>query len=139
MEKKAVNKKIDKKAVVEKAEKKEIAKKSVVQKTPIKSEKLAVIKTGGKQYKVREGEELLVEKLKDEKAVTFSEVLLVADGKDVKIGTPFIDKAKVEAKVLSEEKGKKVIVFKMKAKKRYRKKTGHRQKYTKVKIEKISA
>lgn len=105
--------------------------------------KIAVIKTGGKQYKVQEKEILRVEKLPVEegKSVAFDQVLLVSDekGKDVKIGTPIVDKAKVTAKVLEQGKAKKVTVIKYKAKVRYTRKKGHRQPYTKVQIEKISA
>ena len=113
------------------------AKKEPLKKTQI----FAIIKTGGKQYKVKEGQELLVEKLegKEGEKVTFENVLLIAKDKDVKIGTPTVSQAKVEGKIISQEKGKKIIVFKMKPKKRYRKKAGHRQLLTRVKIEKISA
>ena len=113
----------------------------------------AVIKTGGKQYKVQEGDTLSVEKLdhKGEKVV-FDQVLLWANdpvklpkgnngaSKDleIKIGKPFIPGAKVEAKVIEEGKGKKKIVFRYKAKTRRRKKKGHRQPFTKVQITKIS-
>lgn len=103
----------------------------------------AIIKTGGKQYKIKEGETLEVEKLDGEKGETveFNDVLLVYNDKDkVEIGTPKVSGAKVVAKVLNPEiKGEKVTIVKYKPKKRYRRKTGHRQKYTKVKIEKIVA
>ena len=100
----------------------------------------AVIKTGGKQYKVQEGDTLSVEKLdhKDDKVV-FDQVLLVANSKDIKVGKPLVSGAKVEAKVLEDGKGKKKIVFRYKAKTRRRKKKGHRQLYTKVQITKIVA
>lgn len=105
--------------------------------------KIAVIKTGGKQYKVKENDVLKVEKLPAEegKAVTFDEVLLIADedGKDVKVGTPKLEKAKVTGKVLEQARDKKVSVVKYKSKIRYKRNIGHRQPYTKVKIEKISA
>jgi len=101
----------------------------------------AVIKTGGKQYKVKQGETLKVEKLDVEKDTTFdfNEVLLVADkkGDDVKIGAPTVEGAKVTAKVLEQGRDKKIDVIKYKRKVRYRKKYGHRQAYTQVKIEKI--
>lgn len=100
----------------------------------------AVIKTGGKQYKVQEGDTLSVEKLEHTTdKVTFDQVLLLADDKDVKVGKPLVSGAKVEAKVLEEGKGEKKIVFRYKAKTRRRKKKGHRQLYTKVQITKITA
>ena len=100
----------------------------------------AIIKTGGKQYKVAEGDVLAIEKLKtqSEKEVEFSEVLLVVNG-EVKVGRPFVEGAKVLAIILEEGKGKKKMVFRYKAKTRQRKKKGHRQPYTKVQITKISA
>ncbi len=100
--------------------------------------KFAVIRTGGKQYKVSEGDVLEVEKL-DVKAgdkVSFEEVLLVAD-KDVKVGAPVVDGAVVEAKVVDQVKGEKISGFKYKAKARYRRRYGHRQQLTKVEIKKI--
>lgn len=101
----------------------------------------AIIKTGGKQYKVTEGDSIFVEKLDaDEGAsVTFDEVLAVADGDTVKVGAPFVEGAKVTAKVEKNGKGKKIRVFKYKAKSNYRRRMGHRQPFTKVVIEKISA
>lgn len=100
----------------------------------------AVIETGGKQYKVQEGDVITVEKLKAEAGdtITFDKVLLMSDGKEVKVGTPYLAEA-VTGSVVENGKGKKVIIFKYKAKKDYRKKQGHRQPYTKVKIEKINA
>ncbi len=100
----------------------------------------AVIKTGGKQYQVKEGDVIFVEKLDKEEGatVTFDEVLAVG-GDEFKAGTPFVEGASVSGKVLGQTKGKKVIIFKFKAKKGYRNKTGHRQPYTKVQIEKINA
>jgi|SRR3989339_132885 len=103
---------------------------------------LAIIKTGGKQYKVKEGDKLKIEKLEgmeEGKTVKFDEVLLAGDEKDLKIGQPFLTKAKVEATVLqAEEKGKKVQMVKYKAKKRYSVKKGHRQPFTEVQITKIT-
>lgn len=101
----------------------------------------AVIETGGKQYKVSEGDVLFVEKLDVEAgdAVTFDKVLVVADGENVKIGAPVVAGATVSAKVEKNGKAKKIYVFKMKRKKNYRNKKGHRQPYTKVTIEKINA
>ena len=99
----------------------------------------AIIKTGGKQYRVQEGDVLSVEKLLHEgEKVSFNEVLLWSDETEVKVGKPFLSGAKVEAKVLEDGKGKKKIVFRFKAKTRRRKKKGHRQPFTKVQITKIS-
>src|SRR5437870_1340292 len=95
----------------------------------------AVIKTGGKQYKVAEGDVLEIEKLEGaEGEIKFEEVLLFANDDDVKIGAPMISGAHVTAKVLEHGKGEKKIVFKYKSKTRQRKKKGHRQPYTKVQI-----
>lgn len=100
----------------------------------------AVIKTGGKQYIVTEGQMLTIEKLEHEgDKVVFDQVLLVADEKKASIGQPLVAGAKVTATVVGEGKGEKKIVFRFKAKTRYHKKKGHRQPFTKVKIEKISA
>jgi len=99
----------------------------------------AVIKTGGKQYIVEPGTKLKIEKVDDKegKEITFKEVLLLEKNKKLEIGTPFVKGAKVIGKVLKQDKEKKVIVFKYKPKKRYRKKTGHRQPFTEVEITKI--
>ncbi|OGN07417.1 MAG: 50S ribosomal protein L21 [Candidatus Yanofskybacteria bacterium RIFCSPHIGHO2_02_FULL_38_22b] len=105
----------------------------------------AVIKTGGKQYKVQEGDTLSVEKLSSDNRqatsdkVVFDQVLLWANDKDVKVGKPLVSGVKVEAKIVEEGKGKKKMVFRYKSKTRRRKKKGHRQLYTKVQIIKISA
>ncbi len=100
----------------------------------------AVIKTGGKQYKVVEGDVLSVEKLiSKDGEVAFDEVLLITDGKDVKVGQPFVVGAKVTAKVLEDGKAKKKMVFRFRSKTRQHKKKGHRQPFTKVQITKISA
>lgn len=97
--------------------------------------KYAVIKTGGKQYKVVENQVLSVEKLEgDGKSFVFDEVLLLVDGDKVEIGAPTLAGVKVYADVIAEVKGEKIEVFKYKSKSRYRKHTGHRQKYTQVKI-----
>ena len=98
----------------------------------------AVIETGGKQYRVQEGDVITVEKLGVEagETVTFDKVLLLNDGKEVKVGTPYLNAA-VTGSVVENGKGKKVIIFKYKAKKDYRKKQGHRQPYTMVKIESL--
>ena len=96
----------------------------------------AVIKTGGKQYRVEQSAELFIEKIdaQADETVTFEEVLLVGDEESTKIGTPVVEGAKVEGKVLAQVKAKKVVVYKYKAKKNERKKQGHRQPYTKVEI-----
>lgn len=101
----------------------------------------AIIQTGGKQYKVQEGDIIFVEKLVGEQddVIKFDQVLLVSKEDNSNIGTPFINGVSVSAKVLKQGKEKKVIVFKYKPKKGYRKKQGHRQPYTKVQIEKIEA
>ena len=99
----------------------------------------AVIETGGKQYKVEEGDVISVEKLKvaaGEK-VTLDKVLLISDGTTVEVGTPYLESAKVEATAVENGKGEKVIIFKYKSKKDYRKKQGHRQPYTMLKIESL--
>jgi large subunit ribosomal protein L21 len=100
----------------------------------------AVIKTGGKQYKVEKGATLRVEKLDVEtgKSIDFTEVLLVADGDKITVGTPVVAGAKVSAEILGQEKGEKLIIFKFRRRKAYRKKTGHRQTYTALKITDIS-
>ncbi|MDD6094128.1 MAG: 50S ribosomal protein L21 [Clostridia bacterium] len=101
----------------------------------------AVIETGGKQYKVTEGDVVFVEKLTaDEGAeVVFDKVLVCGDGSDVKVGAPTVDGAKVTAKVLKNGKAKKIYVMTYKPKKNEKRKMGHRQPYTKVEIAKIEA
>lgn len=96
----------------------------------------AVIETGGKQYRVQNGDQIAVEKLniEDGQPVVFDKVLVAGEGADVKVGTPYLDGVTVEGKVIESGKGKKVIIFKYKAKKDYRKKQGHRQPYTLVEI-----
>ena len=98
----------------------------------------AIIRTGGKQYNVSGGDEVLVEKLNAEvgEEVSF-EVLMLADDSGIKIGTPVVEGVSAKAEVVEHGKGKKVIVFKYKPKKNYRKKQGHRQPYTMVKIKAI--
>ncbi len=100
----------------------------------------AIIESCGKQYKVAEGDVVFFEKLDVEegKKVTFDKVILVSDEGKVQIGTPYVKGVKVEGKVVSHGKGKKIIVYKYKAKKNYRRTQGHRQPYTKVEIKKIS-
>jgi large subunit ribosomal protein L21 len=100
---------------------------------------LAVIKTGGKQYIVTPGQKIKIEKIskKEEGEITFDEVLLLEKNKKVEIGTPLVKGAKVTGKILKQGKGKKVIAFKYKAKKREKTKKGHRQPFTEVQIAKI--
>ncbi len=104
-------------------------------------EQFAVIKTGGKQYLVTPGQKLKIEKLdaKEGDAFNFDQVLLAGDDKKVEVGTPHVSGAKVEAKVIKQGRGDKVIVFKYHAKTRYRKKKGHRQPFTEVEISKITS
>lgn len=96
----------------------------------------AIIESCGKQYKVAQGDVVFFEKLDAEvdKKVTFDNVVLVSDGEKIEIGNPYVKGFKVEGKVLAHGKGKKIIVFKYKPKKNYRRKQGHRQPYTKVEI-----
>ena len=102
---------------------------------------IAVIKTGGKQYLVSPKQKIKIEKLnkKEGAEVAFNEVLLLEKGKKVEIGTPLVKGAKVIGKVISHGKGKKVVIFKYKPKKRYKIKKGHRQSFTEVEILKIEA
>ena len=99
----------------------------------------AIIKTGGKQYRVKPGDELDVELLPDlvDSVAEFGEVLALSDGGEVTIGAPLVEGAKVTAQVLSHYKDKKLMVFKYKAKNRYRRKRGHRQTYTRLRIQDI--
>ena len=101
----------------------------------------AVIKTGGKQYRVSEGDKLNVEKLdtQEGKALVFDEILLINDKDKVSVGMPHVKGAKVEARVLEQGRAKKVIVFRYHPKTRYRKKKGHRQPFTRLEIVKISS
>ena len=101
----------------------------------------AVIETGGKQYKVSEGDVVFIEKMDaaEGETVTFDKVLVLADGENVNVGAPTVEGATVTAKVEKQGKAKKIYVFKMKRKKNYRRKKGHRQPFTKVTIEKINA
>ena len=96
----------------------------------------AIIETGGKQYRVENGESIKVEKLNAENGsvVVFDKVLAAGEGADIKVGTPYLDGITVEGKVVESGKRDKVIIFKYKAKKDYRKKQGHRQPYTEVEI-----
>lgn len=101
---------------------------------------IAIIKTGGKQYLVTEGQRLKVEKLNQSEGdeFEFEKVLLFANGQEIKVGQPYVEGVKVRAKVLKNGKGEKKIVFRFKNKTRYKKKKGHRQAYTEVQILSIS-
>ena len=96
----------------------------------------AVIKTGGKQYRVAQGDRLRVEKLAGNvgDTVSLGEVLLVGQGDGVKVGAPLVSGAKVEAKIIAQDRGKKIIIFKFRRRKNYRRKTGHRQPFTALEI-----
>ncbi len=100
----------------------------------------AVIKTGGKQHKVSEGDVLAVEKLAGDKGteIIFNEVLMVSDDNNVKVGKPFVEGATVTGEIINQKKGPKIHVFKMTRRKGFKKKTGHRQDLTNMKIKKIS-
>ena len=100
----------------------------------------AIIETGGKQYKVQNGDQLRVEKLSAEagNTVVFDKVLACGEGSDIKVGTPYLEGLTVEGEVVESGKGDKVIIFKYKAKKDYRKKQGHRQPYTLVEIKAVA-
>ncbi|MBN3039905.1 MAG: 50S ribosomal protein L21 [Candidatus Omnitrophica bacterium] len=101
---------------------------------------LAVVEIGKKQYLVQKGDTIDVQRLKEKEGkVSFDKVLLLADEKSVKVGTPYLDKAKVEAEVQGESKAKKILVYKSKRRKKYRKKQGHRQILTTLKISRIVA
>ena len=101
----------------------------------------AVIETGGKQYKVQDGDVIFVEKLdvESEAKYVFDKVVAVVADDGIKVGAPYVEGATVEANVVKNGKAKKVIVYKMKPKKNYRRKQGHRQPYTKVQITAINA
>jgi len=101
----------------------------------------AIIKTGGKQYRVAEGDVVLVEKLEaaEGDSVVFDQVLTVVNDSDVKVGKPLVEGAKVTGKVEAQGKARKIRIFKYKAKSNYRRRQGHRQPFTKVVIEKIEA
>lgn len=100
----------------------------------------AVIQTGGKQYQVSEGDRLRIEKIEGDvgSEVNFDDVRMIG-GEQVKIGTPLVAGAKVSAKILAQDKAKKIIVFKFKRRKGYRRKNGHRQSFTEVQITKVNA
>ena len=101
----------------------------------------AVLTTGGKQYKVEEGDILRIEKIPGDvgTAVSFDKVLMHSDGEQVRVGTPLIDGISVSGHIVEQDKAKKILVFKYKRRKGYRRKQGHRQPYTAVKIDSITA
>ncbi len=101
----------------------------------------AVVTTGGKQYKVQEGDILRIEKIPGEvgSPVTFDQVLLYSDGENLDIGKPMLDNISVKGRIVEQDRSKKIIVFKYKRRKRYRRKRGHRQYYTAVKVDRIEA
>jgi len=101
----------------------------------------AIIRTGGKQYQVEAGKRLRVEKLagKIGDSIVIDDVLMIADGEDIKIGQPVVDGAKVNAKIVEQDKAKKVLVFKKKKRKGYQVKRGHRQSFTSLEIQDIQA
>ena len=101
----------------------------------------AIVNTGGKQYKVSQGDVLRVEKMPGEigSPVSFDKVLMVSDGENVNIGQPVLDNVEVKGHIMEQGKAKKIIVFKYKRRKRYRRKQGHRQPYTAIKIDSIKA
>lgn len=101
----------------------------------------AIIKTGGKQYRVSEGDTIRVEKIQGEvgSSVELDEVLMLGGGDDVSVGTPLVSGAKVTAEIVAQDRAKKIIVFKMKRRKNYRRKQGHRQPYTELRITGVSA
>ena len=100
----------------------------------------AIVRTGGKQYQVAAGDQVRVEKLEGNvgDSVDLTEVLLVADGEEIQVGQPLLENCKVTAKIAEQGKAKKVIVFKKKRRKGYQKSNGHRQRFTKLKIDSIS-
>lgn len=101
----------------------------------------AVIKTGGKQYRVTEGDTLRVEKLLGEKgtSIELNDVLAIGEGENMRVGTPVVEGAKVIAEIIGQGKAKKVLIFKKKRRKGYAKKQGHRQSFTSLKIQEIKA
>ena len=101
----------------------------------------AVVSSGGKQYKVQKGETLRIEKIPGEvgSKVVFDQVLMIADGENIRVGQPVIAKAAVQASIVEQDKAKKILIFKYKRRKRYRRKHGHRQPYTAIRIDGIDA
>ena len=101
----------------------------------------AIVNTGGKQYKIKQGDVLRVEKIPGEvgSPVSFDKVLMFSDGENVNIGRPVLDNVAVKGHIVDQGKDKKIVVFKYKRRKRYRRKLGHRQQYTEIKIDSIEA
>jgi len=101
----------------------------------------AVVNTGGKQYKVQKGETLRIEKIPGEvgSSVTFDKVLMVADGENIRVGQPVLENVAVQAQIVEQDKAKKILIFKYKRRKRYRRKNGHRQPFTAIRIDGIQA
>jgi len=101
----------------------------------------AVVSTGGKQYKVEQGDILRIEKISGQVGtpVSFDKVLMISDGEQVRVGTPLLDGVSVSGQIVEQDKARKVLVFKYKRRKRYRRKQGHRQPFTAVRIETITA
>ena len=101
----------------------------------------AIMTSGGKQYRVKEGDVLRLEKIDGEvgASVSFDQVLMVSDGEEVQLGRPVLEGAAVHAQIVEQDRAKKIVVFKFKRRKRYRKKQGHRQPYTAVRIDRIEA
>ena len=101
----------------------------------------AVVKTGGKQYRVQEGDVLRVEKLPGDigAEIAFDDVLLFSDGENLQVGTPNLDNIAVSGRIVEQGKARKILVFKYKRRKRYRRKQGHRQPFTAIKIDSIQA
>jgi large subunit ribosomal protein L21 len=99
----------------------------------------AVVNTGGKQYKVQKGETLRIEKIPGEvgSSVTFDKVLMVADGENIRVGQPVLENVAVQAQIVEQDKAKKILIFKYKRRKRYRRKNGHRQPFTAIRIDGI--
>ncbi len=101
---------------------------------------IAVVEIGTKQYLIQEGDTIKVERLREKEGkIAFDKVLLLADDKKTRIGTPYIEKSRVEAEIKGEKKAKKILVIKAKRRKKYRRKQGHRQIYTTLKITRIIA
>ncbi|MEE8552144.1 MAG: 50S ribosomal protein L21 [Desulfobacterales bacterium] len=100
-----------------------------------------IVNTGGKQYKIQKGDVLRVEKIPGEigSPVSLDKVLMFSDGENVNIGRPVLDNVAVKGHIVEQGKGKKIVVFKYKRRKRYRRKLGHRQQYTEIKIDSIEA
>jgi large subunit ribosomal protein L21 len=98
----------------------------------------AIIETGGKQYRVKENDELYIEKLDQEGEITFENVILIGKEDEIVVGTPYVKGASVKAAIIKSGKAKKIVVFTYKPQKGQKRKLGHRQPYTKVKIEQIN-